>query len=64
MVVSVIPAMPAYILFMCVRHADYLNDEVKLKSLMTATIGAVKKVITVRLILILVDFYLDCSFAK
>ncbi|TKS73568.1 Unconventional myosin-Vc [Collichthys lucidus] len=35
----------AYILFMCIRHADYLNDEAKLQSLMNATIGAVKKVI-------------------
>ncbi|XP_037624073.1 unconventional myosin-Vc [Sebastes umbrosus] len=44
-VVNVIPGLPAYILFMCVRHADYLNDEVKLKSLMNEIIGAVKKVI-------------------
>ncbi|XP_044050302.1 unconventional myosin-Vc isoform X2 [Siniperca chuatsi] len=44
-VVNMIPGLPAHILFMCVRHADYLNDEVKLKSLMNATIGAVKKVI-------------------
>ncbi|TNN87070.1 Unconventional myosin-Vc [Liparis tanakae] len=44
-VVNVIPGLPAYILFMCVRHADYLNDEVRLKSLMTEIIGAVKNVI-------------------
>uniref|UniRef100_UPI0037E98C11 unconventional myosin-Vc n=1 Tax=Semicossyphus pulcher TaxID=241346 RepID=UPI0037E98C11 len=44
-VVGMIPGMPAYILFMCVRHVDYLNDEAKLKSLMNAIIGAVKKVI-------------------
>lgn len=44
-----IPGLPAYILFMCIRHADYLNDEAKLKSLMNAVIGAVKKVISVRL---------------
>uniref|UniRef100_A0A4W6D3M3 Myosin VC n=1 Tax=Lates calcarifer TaxID=8187 RepID=A0A4W6D3M3_LATCA len=44
-VVNMIPGLPAYILFMCVRHADYLNDEVKLKSLMNAIISAVKKVI-------------------
>ncbi|XP_029289703.1 LOW QUALITY PROTEIN: unconventional myosin-Vc [Cottoperca gobio] len=44
-VVNLIPSLPAYILFMCVRHADYLNDEVKLKSLMNAIISAVKKVI-------------------
>lgn len=44
-----IPGLPAYILFMCIRHADYLNDEAKLKSLMNAVVGAVKKVISVRL---------------
>ncbi|KAI3370674.1 hypothetical protein L3Q82_007236 [Scortum barcoo] len=44
-VVNMIPGLPAYILFMCVRHADYLNDEAKLKSLMNASISAVKKVV-------------------
>uniref|UniRef100_A0AAQ5YCS6 Myosin VC n=1 Tax=Amphiprion ocellaris TaxID=80972 RepID=A0AAQ5YCS6_AMPOC len=44
-VVNMIPGLPAYILFMCVRHADYLNDEMKLKSLMNAIIGGIKKVI-------------------
>lgn len=51
-----IPCLPAYILFMCVRHADYLNDEAKLKSLMNVTIGAVKKVLMVRLTLSLITF--------
>lgn len=50
-----IPGLPAYILFMCIRHADYLNDEAKLKSLMNAVIGAVKKVISVRLSLRCLD---------
>ncbi|KAM3608516.1 uncharacterized protein V6R79_000398 [Siganus canaliculatus] len=44
--VNMIPGMPAYVLFMCIRHADYLNDEVKLKSLMNAIVGGVKKVVT------------------
>lgn len=44
-VVNMIPGLPAYILFMCVRHTDYLNDEVKLQTLMKGVIGAVKKVI-------------------
>ena len=48
-VVNMIPGLPAYILFMCIRHADYLNDGAKLKSLMNALIGAVKKVTSVRL---------------
>ncbi|XP_068595561.1 unconventional myosin-Vc [Brachionichthys hirsutus] len=44
-VVNMIPALPAYILFMCIRHVDYVNDEAKLKSLMDATIGAIKQVV-------------------
>lgn len=55
-VVNMIPGLPAYILFMCVRYADYLNDEAKLKSLMNATICAVKKVIMVRSIRNLLAF--------
>ncbi|XP_077372233.1 unconventional myosin-Vc isoform X2 [Festucalex cinctus] len=42
--VNMIPVLPAYIFFMCIRHADYLNDEDKLRSFMDATISAVKKV--------------------
>uniref|UniRef100_A0A672I2A3 Myosin VC n=1 Tax=Salarias fasciatus TaxID=181472 RepID=A0A672I2A3_SALFA len=44
-VVNMIPNLPAFLLFMCVRHADYLNDEAKIKSLMSAIIGGIKKVI-------------------
>ncbi|XP_077451845.1 unconventional myosin-Vc isoform X3 [Stigmatopora argus] len=43
--VNMIPVLPAYIIFMCVRHVDYLSDEDKLLSLMNATITAVKKII-------------------
>ena len=66
-----IPGLAAYIVFMCVRFADYLNDEAKLKSLMNATICAVKKVIMVRLIRRLFAFicavdqrndYYSCSY--
>ncbi|XP_061825671.2 unconventional myosin-Vc isoform X3 [Nerophis lumbriciformis] len=41
--VNMIPVLPAYILFMCVRHADYMNDEEKLMSLMNAIISNVKR---------------------
>ncbi|KAJ8002543.1 hypothetical protein DPEC_G00160000 [Dallia pectoralis] len=44
-VVSMIPGMAAQLLFMCVRHADYLNDGTKLKSLMNGVIGGIKTVI-------------------
>ncbi|XP_034540965.1 unconventional myosin-Vc isoform X2 [Notolabrus celidotus] len=43
--INMFPTLPAYILFMCVRHVDYLNDDAKLKSLMNGIIGGVKKVI-------------------
>lgn len=43
--VNMLPTLPAYIIFMCIRHVDYLDDGAKLKSLMNGIIGAVKKVI-------------------
>lgn len=47
------PSLPAYILFMCIRHADYLSDDTKLKSLMNAIISGIKKVTLVRSICVL-----------
>ncbi|XP_030629185.1 unconventional myosin-Vc [Chanos chanos] len=44
-VVNMIPGLAAHLLFMCVRHADYLNDETKLKSLMCSIISGIKKII-------------------
>jgi myosin-5 len=46
--VSLLPGLPAYILFMCIRHTDFTNDEEKVQSLMTATINTIKKVIKKR----------------
>ncbi|XP_006898299.1 PREDICTED: unconventional myosin-Va isoform X1 [Elephantulus edwardii] len=46
--VNLIPGLPAYILFMCVRHADYLNDDQKVRSLLTSTINSIKKVLKKR----------------
>ncbi|XP_066492632.1 unconventional myosin-Va [Tiliqua scincoides] len=43
--VNLIPGLPAYILFMCVRHADYLNDDQKVRSLLTSTINGIKKIL-------------------
>ncbi|XP_060770464.1 unconventional myosin-Vc isoform X2 [Neoarius graeffei] len=45
-VVSMIPGLVAHLLFMCIRHADYLNDGEKLKSLMHAIITGIKQVTT------------------
>ncbi|NXI17862.1 MYO5C protein, partial [Irena cyanogastra] len=44
-VVNMIPGLPAHILFMCVRYADYLNDADMLKSLMSVTIDGIKQVV-------------------
>ncbi|TSQ12723.1 Unconventional myosin-Vb [Bagarius yarrelli] len=43
MVSATVPCLPAYILFMCIRHADYINDDQKVHSLLTSTINAIKK---------------------
>nr|CAD7595944.1 unnamed protein product [Timema genevievae] len=41
--VTLLPGLPSYILFMCIRHTDFINDDEKVRSLLTATINAVKK---------------------
>uniref|UniRef100_G3VKW4 Myosin VB n=3 Tax=Sarcophilus harrisii TaxID=9305 RepID=G3VKW4_SARHA len=40
-----VPCLPAYILYMCIRHADYVNDDLKVHSLLTSTINGIKKVL-------------------
>uniref|UniRef100_A0A8C8BPW1 Myosin VB n=1 Tax=Otus sunia TaxID=257818 RepID=A0A8C8BPW1_9STRI len=42
---ATVPCLPAYILYMCIRHADYINDDQKVHSLLTSTINGVKKVL-------------------
>ncbi|KAM9307383.1 unconventional myosin-Vb isoform 3-T3 [Pholidichthys leucotaenia] len=42
---ATVPCLPAYILFMCIRHADYINDDQKVESLLTSTINTIKKVL-------------------
>uniref|UniRef100_A0A4W4EA40 Myosin VB n=1 Tax=Electrophorus electricus TaxID=8005 RepID=A0A4W4EA40_ELEEL len=42
---ATVPCLPAYILFMCIRHSDYINDDQKVHSLLTSTINAIKKVL-------------------
>uniref|UniRef100_A0A8C2DCR7 Myosin VAa n=1 Tax=Cyprinus carpio TaxID=7962 RepID=A0A8C2DCR7_CYPCA len=41
--VNLIPGLPAYILFMCLRHADYINDDQKVRSLLTSVINILKR---------------------
>uniref|UniRef100_A0A8B9VZ21 Myosin VB n=1 Tax=Anas zonorhyncha TaxID=75864 RepID=A0A8B9VZ21_9AVES len=44
-VAATVPCLPAYILYMCIRHADYINDDQKVHSLLTSTINGIKKVL-------------------
>lgn len=42
---SLLPGLPAYILMMCIRHTDYINDDEKVRSLLTGIINTMKKLI-------------------
>lgn len=46
--VTLLPGLPAYIVFMCVRHTDYINSEDKVRSLLSAFTNTVKKVVRKR----------------
>ncbi|XP_075467388.1 unconventional myosin-Vb-like isoform X2 [Ascaphus truei] len=39
------PVLPAYVLFMCFRHADYCSAEHRVLSLFMATVTAIKRVV-------------------
>ncbi|KAL0968790.1 hypothetical protein UPYG_G00271910 [Umbra pygmaea] len=43
--VNFLPGLPAYILFMCLRHADYSNDDQRVSTLLNSTINSIKGVI-------------------
>lgn len=47
--VTLLPGLPAYIVFMCVRHTDYINDEDKVKVLLSAFTNYLKKTIKKKL---------------
>lgn len=42
-----IPGLPAYIIFMCVRYADCVNDERRVSSLLNSAISSIKGVVKV-----------------
>lgn len=42
-----LPGLPAYILFMCIRHTDYINDDEKVRCLLNNTVQGIKRVIKV-----------------
>ncbi|XP_013869025.1 unconventional myosin-Va [Austrofundulus limnaeus] len=43
--VSFTPGLPAYIIFMCLRHADSVNDDRRVSTLLNSTISTIKGVI-------------------
>ncbi|XP_015256012.1 PREDICTED: unconventional myosin-Va [Cyprinodon variegatus] len=43
--VSFTPGLPAFIIFMCVRYADSVNDDRRLSTLLNSTISSIKGVI-------------------
>uniref|UniRef100_I3JNL6 Myosin VAb n=1 Tax=Oreochromis niloticus TaxID=8128 RepID=I3JNL6_ORENI len=48
--VSFTPGLPAYIIFMCVRYADIVNDDQRVSTLLNSTISSIKGVIKVQCI--------------
>jgi len=46
--VTFLPGLPAYVLFMCIRYADLLNDDERVKSLLGSSVQAIKRLIKVK----------------
>ncbi|XP_022081867.1 unconventional myosin-Va-like isoform X3 [Acanthaster planci] len=42
---NLLPGLPAYVIFMCIRHADDINDDRKVKALLTGVINGIKKTV-------------------
>ncbi|EFX62120.1 hypothetical protein DAPPUDRAFT_337402 [Daphnia pulex] len=38
---TLLPGLPAYIIFMCVPHADYINSDEKIQDFLTLIINAI-----------------------
>lgn len=47
--VTFLPGLPAYALFMCIRYADMINDDERVRSLLDSSVQAVKRLIKVHL---------------
>ncbi|CAL4082348.1 unnamed protein product, partial [Meganyctiphanes norvegica] len=46
--VTFLPGLPAYILYMCIRHTDHINDDEKVRSMLNNIVNGVKRVIKKR----------------
>ena len=40
-----LPGLPAYVLFMCIRYADMINDDDRVRSLLNSSIQSTKRLI-------------------
>lgn len=46
--VTFLPGLPAYILYMCLRHTDHINDDEKVRSMLNNIVNGIKRVIKKR----------------
>ncbi|XP_044738776.1 unconventional myosin-Va isoform X2 [Chrysoperla carnea] len=46
--VQLLPGLPSYIVFMCIRHTDFINDDEKLKSLLALFMSTIRKIVKKR----------------
>uniref|UniRef100_A0A8C1KUY9 Myosin VAb n=1 Tax=Cyprinus carpio TaxID=7962 RepID=A0A8C1KUY9_CYPCA len=46
--VNLVTGLPAYILFMCLRHADYASDDQRVSTLLNSSINTIKNVLKKR----------------
>jgi len=45
---KLLPGLPAYIMIMCIRYTDHINDDNLVRSLLTSFINTIKKLIKKR----------------
>lgn len=45
--ITLLPGLPSYVLMMCIRYADMLNDEDRVRTLLNSTVQGVKRLIKV-----------------
>ena len=59
-----IPGLPAHILFMCIRHADHVNDDRRMQSLLSNSINSIRKVVKVSRLVISAEDLKTCTILK
>ena len=59
-----IPGLPAHILFMCIRHADHVNDDRRMQSLLSNSINSIRKVVKVSKLVISAEDLKTCTILK